>query len=324
MSREPEFSIVVPTYNRVNFLQQALSSIWAQTHGEYEIIVVDDGSTDRTEDFLASLGGRVKTVRQVDRGPAAARNLGVMSAKGEYVAFLDSDDVWFPWTLATYHKLIEKYRPSLICAATSEFEGEVSNVAQANLAAESFCDYFATADNPGYVGSGALVVKRSIFDWASGFDEGISVGEDLDFYFRVGTIENFVRVLSPVTIAYRRHAGNISRAPLSLYCAAIELLMRETEGRYPGGLARQKERWKLLSRMVRPVALSCLDAGFRGEAWKVYRQSFLMNARLGRFRFLGWFLLYDVLAFVSGSSNWMNSARPPSRTESHGYKRHNS
>src|SRR5450830_1529256 len=100
MTQLLEFSIVIPTYNRMKFLQQALDSVWAQTHDDYEIIVVDDGSTDGTKDYLASLDGRVKTVRQSNSGPAAARNLGVRQAKGEYVAFLDSDDLWFPWALA--------------------------------------------------------------------------------------------------------------------------------------------------------------------------------------------------------------------------------
>src|SRR5262249_35304485 len=133
MSQPAQFSVVIPTYNRLDFLRQAISSVWAQTNREYEIIVVDDGSTDGTMDYLLSLGPNIKALRQANSGPGAARNLGAKHASGRYVAFLDSDDVWFPWTLATYHKLIQQYRPSLICAATSEFEGEVPNVAQENL-----------------------------------------------------------------------------------------------------------------------------------------------------------------------------------------------
>jgi glycosyltransferase involved in cell wall biosynthesis len=296
MTKSHQFSIVIPTYNRLKFLQQALDTVWAQTHDDYEIIVVDDGSTDGTWDYLASLECRVKRVRQSNRGPAAARNMGVRLAEGEYVAFLDSDDFWLPWTLATIDKVIQQHnQPSLISAATSECEGEAPNLAQENFATEWFCNYFATADRADYVGSGALFVKRSVFNHANGFDEGMSVGEDLDFYFRLGTVCSFVRVLSPVTLGYRRHAENMSRVSKAAHCAAVELLKREAEDRYPGGKAYQKQRWKLLSRGVRPVVLGSLRAGLYDEAWQLYRQSFVMNVRLGRLRFLLGFALNSVL-----------------------------
>lgn len=301
MNSSPEFSIVIPTYNSLKFLQQALVSIWTQTRNSYEVIVVDDGSADGTGDYLASLGSRIKSIHQPNRGPAAARNAGVRQAEGEYVAFLDSDDLWFPWALATFHKVIHHHdRPPLISAAILEFEGEVPKVAQGNLAIESFRDYFATAGNPGYVGSNALVIKRSVFNQVSGFDESMFVGEDLDFFLRVGAAGSFVRVLSPVILGYRRHEQNISRAPLALHSAAVELLNREVEGRYPGGKARKWERWQLLSRAVRPVAFACLRAGLRKQAWSIYRKAFRMNLRLVRLRFLVGFPIYGLHALVLG------------------------
>src|SRR6266536_3253697 len=126
MNRTVEFSVVIPTYNRLDFLKEAIRSVWDQTHADYEIIVVDDGSTDGTMDYLVSLGALVKTLHQEHRGPAAARNLGVSQAAGTYVAFLDSDDFWFPWTLTALHKVIQQRdQPSLISAATVEFQGNV-------------------------------------------------------------------------------------------------------------------------------------------------------------------------------------------------------
>jgi hypothetical protein len=162
--------------------------------------------------------------------------LGVQRAIGTYVAFLDSDDFWFPWALATFHEAIRlHHEPSLISAATFEFQGQLPDVEQESFATKCFHDYLETASEPAYVGSGAMVVKRSIFDRAGGFDDTMSVGEDLDFYFRLGTSRDFVRVLSPVTLAYRRHTGNMSTVPPALYSGAVELLIREAEGRYPGG-----------------------------------------------------------------------------------------
>jgi glycosyl transferase family 2 len=301
MSHPVQFSVVIPTRNRLDFLKQAISSVWAQTYVDYEIIVVDDGSTDGSMDYVLSLGSRVTALRQTNKGPGAARNLGAKRAVGHYLAFLDSDDCWYPWALATFNELIQQYQnPAVITAATLEFRGQLPDIGREDIAAECLSDYFETATDPSYTGSGALVVKRAIFHRANGFDETMPVGEDLDFYFRVGTCRDFVRVRAPMTLGYRRHSGNVSTAPGPLYFAAVELLRREASGLYPGGKVRQMERWKLLSRMVRPVAVSCLKAGLAREAWRLYRQSFLMNARLGRLRFLSGFALYGALGLTLG------------------------
>ena len=102
MSRGPRFSVVIPTHNRLDFLKQALSSVWTQTFTDYEVVVVDDGSTDGTRDWLAAQGKRIRAIRQPNRGPGAARNFGAREAQGNYVALLDSDDLWFPWTLDVF------------------------------------------------------------------------------------------------------------------------------------------------------------------------------------------------------------------------------
>jgi glycosyltransferase involved in cell wall biosynthesis len=292
MSQSVQFSVIIPTYNRLNFLKKAIRSVFAQTHASYEVVVVDDGSTDGTYEYLMSLGSRIRTLHQKNKGPAAARNLGVQGALGTYLAFLDSDDIWFPWTLATFDQVIEQYhQPALISGATLEFEGDTPTARRQCLTAEHFRDYFSSSRAPGYVRSAALVINRETFEAAKGFDERLIVGEDADFYFRIGARYEFVRVLSPVTLAYRRHAGNISTTSSALYHGAIELIRREAKGNYPGGKEREKERWELLGRVIRPVALACLNDGLETEAWNLYQESFKINLRLKRVRFLTGFPL---------------------------------
>ena len=318
MNEPVEFSVIIPTYNRLDFLKQAIGSVLAQGFKNYEIIVVDDGSADGTMDYLLLLGPGVRFLRQQNKGPGAARNLGVRHAAGRYIAFLDSDDVWFPWTLETFQRAIQNYRePSMISAATLDFQGIVPYVERDDFAAEHFSDYFETADKPADARSAALVVKRTIFDRANGFDETMYVGEDLDFYFRSGTCQDFVRVLAPATLGYRHHTGSTSTALMPLYSAAVELLIREKDGRYPGGTARQKQRWKLLSRAVRPVAFSCLSAGLGRKAWRLYRQAFVMNARLGKLRFLTGFVFYWFIGLMFG---WPKSAELAGRATLQGRK----
>jgi len=287
-----EFSVVVPTYNRLKFLTKAIESIRNQTYDGYEIIVVDDGSTDATPNYLATVGNDVKWLRQENKGAAAARNLGAAKARGLYIAFLDSDDVWLPWVLATVHEVILQHKePSLICVRTMEFEGSMPDVRYDELMIESSHDFLETTCKPSYVGSGALVIKRSVFERIGGFDEDITVGEDFDLFLRAGLESSFVRVVSPIMLAYRRHMTNVSTSPHALYLGAVQLLQKEFKGQYPGGQARRTQRWNLLTRMARPIALSCLKSGLHGEAWRLYFQSFFMNLRLLRLRFLGGFLV---------------------------------
>jgi glycosyltransferase involved in cell wall biosynthesis len=305
-----DFSVIIPTYNRLELAVQAVDSVKAQDYSSnsYEILVVDDGSSDGTSECF-SRDARVKLFYQPRKGPGAARNLGVQHARGNYVAFLDSDDIWFPWTLRTFRSAIDHHGgPSLICAATLEFRGAVPKIEKNNLSMDHFADFFATSTSPSYVGSGALAVKRDVFKQLGGFDETMSVGEDLDFYLRAGVFPDFVRISSPVTLAYRRHDGNVSTASKALYLAGVEILTREAMGDYPGSATRHIDRWVLISRALRPITMSCLRDGLPGEAWQLFRGSFSMNARLGRVRFLVGFIVYG---FLNSVYRTLNSSRLP-------------
>jgi glycosyltransferase involved in cell wall biosynthesis len=300
MRRAREFSVIIPTHNRLEFLQEALSSVWAQSHSDYEIIVVDDGSTDGTKGYLETLGGRVKALCQPNRGPSAARNFGVSHAAGSYITFLDNDDLWLPWTLATYHELIMRYEPSILRAGVIEFRGEAPIIRQGPLLAEWFCDYFDTARRALPLSSNMLAIKKTAFTQVGGFDESLRVAEDHDFCLRAGTIPGFVSIKSPITLAYRRTAGSLSTSEKAAFAAATEILVREFAGRYAGGKVKETNRRCLVSRMLRYVAISCLNAGLRREARSIYWRSFWMNFRLGRFRFLSGFLLYDAVILITG------------------------
>src|SRR6266478_4234046 len=117
----PLFSIIVPTYNRALYIRATLDSVRAQEFTDYEVIAVDDGSTDKTLSILRETPS-VRVLQQDNKGPGAARNYGVSQASGVYIAFLDSDDLWFPWTLSMFAKAIEQYHnPALIAAKLKLF-----------------------------------------------------------------------------------------------------------------------------------------------------------------------------------------------------------
>jgi len=110
MAQIPKISVVIPTYNRAIYVTQAIESVLAQTVPTDEIIVVDDGSTDNTQEVLKRFGDRIRYIRQDNTGAGIARNTGIKSSKNEYVAFLDSDDLWEPNRLERQLEAAERYR----------------------------------------------------------------------------------------------------------------------------------------------------------------------------------------------------------------------
>lgn len=112
------FTVIIPTHNRLEYLKETLDSLSNQDEKNFEVIIIDDGSTDGTWDYLQTwkpLFEFTLLKNETSKGPAAARNLGARHAKGGYLIFLDSDDLWFPWTLSSFHSVINKYRyPSIV------------------------------------------------------------------------------------------------------------------------------------------------------------------------------------------------------------------
>ena len=102
-------SVVIPVHNRSDLISGTLNSVAQQDASQVEVIVIDDGSIDQTVESIDGHPCCLKLIRQFNAGPAAARNTGIAAASGEYIAFLDSDDLWFPWTLKTYRHVIEEY-----------------------------------------------------------------------------------------------------------------------------------------------------------------------------------------------------------------------
>src|SRR5262245_55484926 len=119
------FSVVIPTYNRAPLLASTLESVWRQRFRDFEVIVVDDGSSDGTQACLQDLDKKVRYLRQTNRGPGAARNIGIRQARGDYIGLLDSDDLWLPWSLDVFaHAIREHQRPHIVGGKVVEFTEE--------------------------------------------------------------------------------------------------------------------------------------------------------------------------------------------------------
>src|SRR5580704_15275668 len=122
MPQPPFFSVIIPTYNRAELLRQALESVFRQEFTDFEVFVVDDGSTEDLSPVVEEYRNRATFLRQQNAGPSAARNLAIGKAQGDCVAFLDSDDLWFPWTLDVYRQAILKHaRPAFVAGCPRVF-----------------------------------------------------------------------------------------------------------------------------------------------------------------------------------------------------------
>jgi len=220
MSYKPFVSVVIPTFNRARQVQAALKSVLAQTYREFEIIVVDDGSTDGTgealQENISPQGSSEKQIRyffQPNQGQSAARNKGIDEARGEWVAFLDSDDVWLPEKLEWQVRAIEKFQGKC-CACitdarlfndsgmdTTAFRaggkryGQILGIdaeAVRNLA-KSF-DHFWTS---------TLLARTALIRQVGRFDPHLTFAEDNDFFFRLSLATFYCYVNKPLSIIDR-------------------------------------------------------------------------------------------------------------------------
>ncbi|WNZ63301.1 glycosyltransferase family 2 protein [Myxococcus sp. MxC21-1] len=250
----PFFSVIIPTYNRARLLEAALASVFAQEERDFEVLVVDDGSTDDTLETLARYGEQVRVLSQRNAGPGTARNLGIQEARGTYVAFLDSDDVWFPWTLATYRQVLEADGTSLVLGTAALFSRAetLATVSREPLQVLRFADYGQRGgpDATHRVRAGGAHGGAAA---RGGFTPLRISGEDYDLLYRLGTDPGFAWVRAPVVVGYRQHVGSTSTSLESGYRGTRYLLEQERLGRYPGGTARRRERLEMLLYSLRHV-----------------------------------------------------------------------
>jgi glycosyltransferase involved in cell wall biosynthesis len=296
----PAFSVIIATHNRLELLLKTVDSVRQQSFRDYEIIVVDDGSRDGTREWLVANKTWLRGISQSNKGAGAARNAGAQIARGEYLAFLDSDDLWFPWTLEIYRDIIQAHRePSFIAGRPFIFYDaqELDKAVLGPARSEWFVDYFASGDEWRWWGASSFVMRRDAFQAVGGFTEEWVNDEDTDLTFRMGISPGFVQITAPVTFAFREHSASVSKDHARLLAGTWSRIRAEKEGRYPGGKIRAMERRRILTRHVRPVTLGCLRQGLWREAWQMYISTFKWNALLGRIKFLA---VFPFLAALQG------------------------
>jgi glycosyltransferase involved in cell wall biosynthesis len=288
----PLFSVVIPAYNRGPALAETLRSALDQTFADFEILVVDDGSTDDTAAVAESFAPAVRVLRKANGGVGSARNLGIAEAKGEYIAFLDADDLWFPWTLATYARAIAEHdRPTRLYApnVSSAPGDDLSHLRPEPFAARAWPDYLAEGA-PGFDAyPSSCVARRDALLATGGFFEHRHHMEEADCWLRLAALPGYVRVESPPCAAHVWHAANASNCSATFRVGMHYLIRAERQGAYPGGPSRRWERRLKIASAVRTGTLWCLKDRQPLPALRLYLATLPWNLRLGKLPYLAAF-----------------------------------
>lgn len=208
----PLVSVIIPTYNRAALVPEAVASVLAQTYRDFELLVVDDGSTDGTQETLAAYGGEIQVLRRPNRrGVSAARNRGISAAKGEWLAFLDSDDLWLPEKLARQLAFMAAH-PRLLLGQTEEtWVRRGLRVNPPRTHCKEGGRIFLRSLERCLVSPSAVVLHRSLIEAHGGFDESLPAAEDYDLWLRLSWRYEVGLLPEPLIIKRGGHGDQLSR-----------------------------------------------------------------------------------------------------------------
>lgn len=228
-----KYSVVIPVYNKAPYVVRTLTSVLSQNFDDYEIIVVDDGSTDGSMQKLSQVQSpKLRIIQQENQGVAVARNTGILAARGEYIAFLDADDAWLPEYLQTIDRLVETYPQSDIFVTAYEIAMARKKNTSTQLVPEEGCleSYWTTLTNKyDFVWTSATTIRKSALVRAGLFKPGEKIGQDLDMWARVARNNPRVAYSAKICVSYTRNATENARTRVKIAWAGAFLQDLEEE-----------------------------------------------------------------------------------------------
>ena len=281
-ARNPKISVIIPVYNCERFVAETLDSVIAQSCQDWEIVMVDDGSTDRSKDIIQGyqekFPEKIKYYYQDNAGVAAARNTALKYAQGEYVAFLDADDLWCPQKLQKQINVLDTNSGIGFVYTDNEFVDEngqfIENYTRkvklisGNILLELYCDFFLMIPS--------VMVRRSCLNVVGSFDENLKVGEDYDFLlrlakdFKVEVIKEklWKRRVCEASTSRRNHVGNAE--------TDIQTLLRFKEKNSDFAYVNRIPIKKRLAEYYFTAGYRALEVGHNGLAFKYFIRSVLL------------------------------------------------
>ena len=211
-SHGPHVSVIIPTYNRGWILREAIDSVLAQTYDNFELIVVNDGSTDDTNNILAAYEA-ITVIEQPNQGVSAARNNGVAHANGTFIAFLDSDDVWLPQKLAVQMDFFRKNPEAFICQTQETWVRNGRRVNSGKRHQKQSGMFFERSLELCLVSPSAVMMRKAFFEKMGGFDESLPACEDYDLWLRINARHPIYLIDRPLIVKRGGHEDQLSANP---------------------------------------------------------------------------------------------------------------
>ena len=258
-------SVIIPTFNRAAFLPKTIQSVLDQTAQDFEIILVDDGSTDNTAEVLDEFKDRLTYIKQTNQGPASARNTGIKKSQGKFLAFVDSDDWWDKNKLAIQLAEMEK-NPEYLISHTQEIwyqKGKLLN--QKKKHRQYHGNIFKHCLPLCAVSLSTVVARRELFDRIDYFDENLPCCEDYDLWLRISINYSFLLIDKPLTLKDGGRADQLSM----IYATGIDKFRIQSLVKILGKGKLSPEHRKLavqeLSKKCRIYGQGCLKHGKTDE-----------------------------------------------------------
>ncbi len=273
-------SVIIPTYNRANYLYLALESVLKQSFPPYEIIIVDDGSDDATPDVVHEFASHVRYLHQDHQGVAAARNLGLASAQGDVIAWLDADDLWNYDFLASTIRLLEA--DAQLDGVYSDYHyigttGEIVSVAGIKPVRPS--DLFAMLVEADIIATPAVVIRKRCYDQVGSFDTRFQICEDYDMWLRLARIAQIKGISKPL-VSIRVHPTN-TQADIDAFGKYLLMLMDKHFG--PLAVSSEAEpdiKRRAYASAFRLMAVKHIQAGDPDRGWSLLEQAISIRPEL--------------------------------------------
>ena len=205
-----KISVIIPTYNRKHTLSRAISSVFSQTLKPFEIIIVDDGSTDGTKEWLSKIYPKIQTINQSNSGVSMARNVGIKIAKGDWIALLDSDDEWLTKKLEKQVTSLKENPDLLFCHTNEIWIRNGVRINQSRKHQKYGGHIFEKCLDICRISPSSALFKKSILDDLGGFDEKLPVCEDYDLWIRIAAYYPVLFLDEPLINKFGGHDGQLS------------------------------------------------------------------------------------------------------------------
>lgn len=296
-SCRPKVSVIVPVYNAQKYLPESIRSILAQTYTDYELIIVDDGSTDQSvsviKNFQKKHPDKITLIQKENGGPASARNVGIKAAAGEYIAFNDADDLWLRSKLQRQLAFFEVQSPEVGIVYTERLNFDHEGLYLVSKHRQKFAkgSIYRELLKSNFIPNNSVMVRRKCFDVVGLFDESLGIIEDYDMWLRIA-LKYQISFLPEVLSLYRLHPEGRSKNYEITLKRNIRVIRKQYAMLGDATVKITKEIRSALSQRLADLAFFYLKKG--KPAWS---RHFFKTSIITKFRPKT--LLYYVLTYLS-------------------------